>query len=140
MVGRCVFFPGSPKCFLPKMEKRLSEIEFFLNWQKCPCAHSLSCLYVFFYFTGQYRCPFFDFFLVIASSSSSSFFSILFFFFWFSRAWACLFLSFFLFSTLFFFFWFSRAFFFFFWGYDFYFFNKFGWLLFFVWLFVTFLS
>ena len=45
--GAQVFFSlGPPKCFLPKMERKLSEDEFFLDWQKCPCAHAF--IYLFF--------------------------------------------------------------------------------------------
>ena len=71
--GAQVFFSlGSPKCFLPKMERKLSEDEFFLDWQKCPCAHAFIYLFfsspwavsnVAFFFFGQH-CLFFFFWAI----------------------------------------------------------------------------
>ena len=51
MVGSRYFLLDPLKCFLPKMERKLSGDEFFLNWQKypCACAHGLLQVAFFFY-------------------------------------------------------------------------------------------
>ena len=93
--GAQVFFSlGPPKCFLPKMERKLSEDEFFLDWQKCPCAHAF--IYLFFSSPWAVSNVAFFFFwatlplLLLLSNKLPLpffFFYSFFFFFWFSRAW-----------------------------------------------------
>ena len=61
--GPSVFFPDPPKCFLSKMERKLNGDKFFLDWQKYPCAYS--SIYLFFFFSMQYCCPFFVFVFVL---------------------------------------------------------------------------
>ena len=69
--GPSVFFLDPPNCFLPKIERKLSGDEFFLNWQKCSCASTHGLLQVaFIYFLLSFFCYFLFFF---------------FFFFFFSR-------------------------------------------------------
>ena len=124
-MGSRYFLHDPLKCFLPKMERKLSGDEFFLNWQKypCACAHGL-LQFAFFFFIPCADIAFFvsRFFFL---ARLPLLFIIIFLFFWFSRP-GHAFLLLFSFSLFFFslllgwvvtlplylfiyFFWFSRA-------------------------------
>ena len=89
-----IFSSSPPKCFLLKMERKLSENEFFLDWQKCPCAcaHGLPLNFFFSSPLGNNVAllPSFFFFL----------FSVFRFFFFFFGGQSCLFFFFFCFDFL----------------------------------------
>ena len=75
-----IFPPGRPKCFLThqnvfslKRRKNWVKINFFLDWQKCLCAH----MPLFIYFSSPLALGFFFFWAV--TCLFAFFFSILFF-------------------------------------------------------------
>ena len=164
-MGFKYFLSGPTKIFSLKMKRRLSIEEFFLDWQKYPYAYRLlQVTFIYLFFFSLASCPFFCcwamspfsflwfskpawaclfFFLLLGSNVNVAFYILYYilsfdflglgvpffwaatlpFFFLRPRGGGCFFLN-------------RRDFFL---GHDFYIFNKFGWLLFFLWLFVIFL-
>ena len=77
MVGSIVFSLSLPKCFLPKMERKLSRVAFFLDCKKCPCACANGlrlAAFFFFFFLGGNIVDFFSFEFIRLGHASFFFF------------------------------------------------------------------